>query len=207
MATIELEDVSMVYNTNGSEIEALKNVSFKVRDGDFVSLIGPSGCGKSTILDLVAGLKRPTNGKVLMDSEEIKSPGPDRGIVFQDYSLFPWMSAFENVRFAIEHTNGNCTKSEVFIKAQRYLELVGLSKFGDKYPNMLSGGMRQRVAIARMFATNPKVFLMDEPFGSLDSLIVPICRIYYSICGRKAKERRCYLSRMMWMKRFCFQIR
>lgn len=160
----------MVYNINGSETVALKDVSLDIEDGNFVSLIGPSGCGKSTILDLVAGLKKPTNGQVFVDAEEIKTPGPDRGIVFQDYSLFPWMSAFENVRFAIEHTNGKCTKSEAFVKAQKYLELVGLSKFGAKYPNMLSGGMRQRVAIARMFALNPKVFLMDEPFGSLDSL-------------------------------------
>lgn len=160
----------MVYNINGSETVALKDVSLDIEDGNFVSLIGPSGCGKSTILDLVAGLKKPTNGQVFVDAEEIKTPGPDRGIVFQDYSLFPWMSAFENVRFAIEHTNGNCTKSEAFVKAQKYLELVGLAKFGDKHPNMLSGGMRQRVAIARMFALNPKVFLMDEPFGSLDSL-------------------------------------
>lgn len=170
MASISLENVSMVYNSNGNSTTALKDLNLRVEDGDFISLIGPSGCGKSTILDLFAGLKKPTIGKVVLDEEEITSPGPDRGVVFQDFSLFPWMNTFENVHFAIEHTNGKCSRSENFEKTQKYLELVGLANFGDKYPNTLSGGMRQRVAIARMLAIDPKVFLMDEPFGSLDSL-------------------------------------
>lgn len=170
MTKIGLKNIFMSFGMNGGRTTALENVSLSVSDGDFVSLIGPSGCGKSTLLDLVAGLRAPTSGQVLVDGQEISGPGPDRGIVFQDYSLFPWMSALENVRFAIEHSKQKTTKEEAMVKAKRYLEIVGLSKFKDKYPNTLSGGMRQRLAIARMFAMNPGVFLMDEPFGALDSI-------------------------------------
>ncbi len=170
MARIELRGISMSYGTNGTKMAALDNVDLNVGDGNFVSLIGPSGCGKSTLLDLVAGLKMPTAGSVLVDGEAVTKPGPDRGIVFQDYSLFPWMSTLENVRFAIEHSNEKPPKSEALARAKKYLDIVGLSSFGDRYPNTLSGGMRQRLAIARMFAMNPRVFLMDEPFGALDSL-------------------------------------
>jgi NitT/TauT family transport system ATP-binding protein len=160
----------MTYGLNGSSAHALDSVSFDVRDGEFVALIGPSGCGKSTLLDLVAGLKAPTGGRVAVDGAEITKPGPDRGIVFQDYSLFPWMSARENIRFALEHSSQKLSKIESSSRAGKYLEIIGLSRFGDSYPGTLSGGMRQRLAIARMFAMNPRVFLMDEPFGALDSL-------------------------------------
>ncbi|MCX6689670.1 MAG: ABC transporter ATP-binding protein [Methanoregula sp.] len=170
MATINLENLSMIYGSNGSSYTALSEVNLDIRKGDFISLIGPSGCGKSTIIDLVSGLKAPTEGKVLIDQEPVNGPGPDRGTVFQDYSLFPWMTAFENVCFAIEHTNGIHSRAAVEESAQKYLDLVGLGKFRDAYPNTLSGGMRQRVSIARTFSMNPRVFLMDEPFGALDSL-------------------------------------
>lgn len=170
MATIDLKNISMLYGSNGSSYQALANVSLNVRQGDFISLIGPSGCGKSTIIDLVSGLKVPTEGTVLIDNEAVTGPGPDRGTVFQDYSLFPWMTTFENVCFAIEHTNGSHTKADVEAAALKYLDLVGLTKFREAYPNTLSGGMRQRVSIARMFSMDPRVFLMDEPFGALDSL-------------------------------------
>ncbi len=170
MATISLENLSMQYGFNGSRFTALSNVNLDIGDGDFMSLIGPSGCGKSTIIDIVSGLTAPTDGMVRIDREPVRGPGPDRGTVFQDYSLFPWMTAFDNVCFAIEHTNGFSTRSEVATQAQKYLDLVGLSKFRDAYPNTLSGGMRQRVSIARMFSTDPRIFLMDEPFGALDSL-------------------------------------
>ncbi len=170
MAKIGMKNINMSFGTNGKSTIALENINLNVSDGDFVSLIGPSGCGKSTLLDLVAGLKKPTSGQVLINGQEIVGPGPDRGVVFQDYSLFPWMSALENVCFAIEHSKEKPSKAEAIARANRYLEIVGLSKFADKYPNTLSGGMRQRLAIARMFAMNPEVFLMDEPFGALDSL-------------------------------------
>lgn len=170
MATIDLDKISMLYGSNGSSYQALSDVSLNIRHGDFISLIGPSGCGKSTIIDLVSGLKVPTEGTVLIDNEVVTGPGPDRGTVFQDYSLFPWMTTFENVCFAIEHTNGTHTKADVESAAWKYLDLVGLGKFRDAYPNTLSGGMRQRVSIARMFSMDPRVFLMDEPFGALDSL-------------------------------------
>ncbi len=170
MAKIGLENINMSFGSNGTSTAALENINLRVGDGDFVSLIGPSGCGKSTLLDIVAGLKKPTSGQVLINGMEIAGPGPDRGVVFQDYSLFPWMTALENVCFALEHSEGKPSKAEALARANRYLEVVGLSRFADKYPNTLSGGMRQRLAIARMFSMNPEVFLMDEPFGALDSL-------------------------------------
>jgi NitT/TauT family transport system ATP-binding protein len=170
MATIGLENISMLYGSNGSVYTALSGVNLDIHEGDFISLIGPSGCGKSTIIDLVSGLKTPTGGTVRIDNEPVSGPGPDRGTVFQDYSLFPWMTTFENVCFAIEHTHGTHTRTAVEDSARKYLDLVGLGKFKNAYPNTLSGGMRQRVSIARMFSMNPRVFLMDEPFGALDSL-------------------------------------
>lgn len=170
MTTIGLKNINMSFGSNGSKVNALENINLNISDGDFVSLIGPSGCGKSTLLDLVAGLKMPGGGQVLLDGHEVSGPGPDRGVVFQDYSLFPWMTALENVRFAIEHSKQKTTKEEAVAKAKKYLEIVGLFKFEDKYPTTLSGGMRQRLAIARMFAQDSEVFLMDEPFGALDSM-------------------------------------
>lgn len=170
MARLGLKDIIVSYGTNASRTTALDNINLNIEDGDFVSLIGPSGCGKSTLLDLVAGLRTPTSGQVSIDGHEISGPGPDRGVVFQDYSLFPWMSALDNLRFAIEHSREKTDRKKSLEIANRYLDVVGLSKFSDKYPNTLSGGMRQRLAIARMFAMNPEIFLMDEPFGALDSL-------------------------------------
>lgn len=170
LATITLDNLSMQYGSNGSRYTALSDVNLNITEGDFISLIGPSGCGKSTIIDIVSGLKAPTTGSVLIDQEPVSGPGPDRGTVFQDYSLFPWMTAFENICFAIEHTGGSHTQAEIETRADEFLDLVGLKKFRNAYPNTLSGGMRQRVSIARMFSMNPKVFLMDEPFGALDSL-------------------------------------
>ena len=170
MAAIDLRDIGMVFGLNGTCHTALDHVNLHIGDGEFVSLIGPSGCGKSTIIDLVSGLKTPSSGDILLDRQRVQGPGPDRGTVFQDYSLFPWMTAFENIRFALEHTGAFSAKKEIDAEAERYLGLVGLGNFRNAYPNTLSGGMRQRISIARMFAINPRVFLMDEPFGALDSL-------------------------------------
>ncbi|MBV1766725.1 MAG: ABC transporter ATP-binding protein, partial [Methanobacterium sp.] len=170
MTKIEINNVSMHYEIDNHNLSTLENINLNLEDGEFVSIIGPSGCGKSTLIDIIAGLKKPSKGEVKVGDEKVYGPGPDLGVVFQDYSLFPWMTSFENLYFAIEHTNKNSSKEEMSAKAKKYLEIVGLSNFASKFPNTLSGGMRQRLAIARMFATNPKVFLMDEPFGALDAL-------------------------------------
>jgi NitT/TauT family transport system ATP-binding protein len=170
MATIDLMNIRMVYGLNGSSHTALDSVCVHIKNGDFISLIGPSGCGKSTIIDIVSGLKKPTDGEVRIDNIPVTGPGTDRGTVFQDYSLFPWMTVYENIRFALEHARRGQGTDAIDKEVKRYIELVGLTRFAGAYPNTLSGGMRQRVSIARMFSMDPKVFLMDEPFGALDSL-------------------------------------
>lgn len=166
---IQISDLSIQFTSGNGTFIALDEINVEIKTGEFVAIIGPSGCGKSTLLDIIAGLTKPTTGKVLVDGSEISGPGPDRGVVFQDYSLFPWMNVIDNLTFAIEHTNGvHGRKAKE--KAGRYIDAVGLSAFQTNYPMMLSGGMRQRLAIARMFAMGSKIFLMDEPFGALDSL-------------------------------------
>lgn len=175
MTSLELRNISMEYPVNGKRNIALDHVDLSVPEGNFISLIGPSGCGKSTIIDLVSGLRTPTQGEVLLGARPVNGPGTDRGTVFQDYSLFPWMTAFENICFALEQAVGKDdknpdTRRTIPLRAEKFLELVGLGKFRDSYPGALSGGMRQRISIARMFALDPGIFLMDEPFGALDSL-------------------------------------
>lgn len=146
---------------------ALQDVSLDVAPGEFVVLVGPSGCGKSTLLDLLGGLTRPTTGDILLDGKTIDGPGLDRGIVFQQYALFPWRTALENVAFGLE-TKGVSAKERRDI-ARSFLELVGLSGFENRHPHELSGGMKQRVAIARSLAYDPEVLMMDEPFAALDA--------------------------------------
>jgi NitT/TauT family transport system ATP-binding protein len=170
MTEIELRNITMTFEGDKSKVPALEDINLTLKNGEFVSVIGPSGCGKSTLINIVAGLTKTTKGKVFIENKEVTEPSSHLGIVFQDYSLFPWMTAYENLYFAIEHTNKGLNKDEIDKKARKYLELVGLSNFADKFPRTLSGGMRQRIAIARMFAIKPKAFLMDEPFGALDAL-------------------------------------
>jgi NitT/TauT family transport system ATP-binding protein/sulfonate transport system ATP-binding protein len=146
---------------SGARIEALRDVSFDVGAGEFVCLIGPSGCGKSTILNIVAGLYRPTTGEAFVRGREIVGPGPDRGMVFQSYSSYPWLTVLENVAFGLQLRG-------VAKAARTWVEKVGLKGSENKYPKQLSGGMRQRVAIARTLAVKPQIILMDEPFGALD---------------------------------------
>lgn len=146
---------------------ALDNVSLDVRAGEFLVLVGPSGCGKSTLLDLLAGLTLPTSGRVLIDGKPITGPARDRGVVFQQYALFPWLTALDNVAFGLEIAG--LGRSERRAKAAAYLDLVGLSAFARHYPHEMSGGMKQRVAIARSLAYEPEVLLMDEPFAALDA--------------------------------------
>ncbi len=148
-------------------LTALDEVSLDVADGTFLSLVGPSGSGKSTLLDLLGGLTTPTSGEVLIDGEPVRGPGLDRGVVFQQYALFPWRTARANVEFGLE--GGPLGKRARAERAREYLSLVGLSGFEDRYPHELSGGMKQRVAIARSLAYDPAVLLMDEPFAALDA--------------------------------------
>jgi NitT/TauT family transport system ATP-binding protein len=146
---------------------ALHDVTLDVRSGEFLVLVGPSGCGKSTLLDLLAGLTQPTSGRVLIDGRLVTGPARDRGVVFQQYALFPWLTALDNVAFGLEVAG--LGKSARRAKAAHYLDLVGLSDFANRYPHELSGGMKQRVAIARSLAYEPQVLLMDEPFAALDA--------------------------------------
>lgn len=169
MSKLELADISLIYKDNGKEFHALNGVSFSVNEGEFVSLIGSSGCGKSTTLGVLSGLNNPSDGTFLIDGKEIKGPGPDRGVVFQHYSLFPWMTARGNVSFGLRHANQKFSKKDIESLSQEYLIKVGLEGFENKYPYQLSGGMQQRVAIARTLAMQPDILLMDEPFGAVDA--------------------------------------
>ena len=146
---------------------ALDRTSFSVAAGEFLCIVGPSGCGKSTLLDLLAGLGSPDEGQILIDGQPIRGPGPDRGIVFQQYALFPWKTAAGNVEFALEAVGVD--RRERRVRDREFLRLVGLTGFEDDYPHQLSGGMKQRVAIARALAGSPGILLMDEPFAALDA--------------------------------------
>ena len=168
MATIDIKNIIVDYKENGRTFNALKDVSFTINDGEFVSVIGPSGCGKSTFLSVLEGIQPVSQGQVLIDGKEISGPGTDRGVVFQHYSLFPWLTARKNIAFGIHQTNKELPKKELNRIADEYLKKVGLEKFGRKYPSQLSGGMQQRVAIARTLAMNTDILLMDEPFGAID---------------------------------------
>ncbi len=152
---------------NGQQFVAVEDLNFHVNEGEFLTLVGPSGCGKSTLLDLLAGLSKPTKGRILLNQKEVNGPGLDRGVVFQQYALFPWKTVLGNVLFGLEAKG--ISKNVQNDIAKYYIDLVGLSKFLSHYPHELSGGMRQRVAIARSLAYEPEVLLMDEPFAALDA--------------------------------------
>lgn len=147
-----------------------ENVNFNIEKGEFVCIIGHSGCGKSTIMNILAGLDSPTDGVVIMDGREVSGPSLDRGVVFQNYSLLPWMSALDNIIFGVRSRWSNWSKEKILAHSRDYLDMVGLSDVADRKPAQLSGGMRQRVSIARAFAIQPKLLLLDEPFGALDAL-------------------------------------
>ncbi|NUP73415.1 MAG: ABC transporter ATP-binding protein [Sinomonas sp.] len=166
---ISLRNVSQHFSVRGGTgtLTALDNVTLDVRSGEFLTLVGPSGSGKTTLLDLLAGLTKPTSGKVLVNGQPVTGPGLDRAVVFQQYALFPWRTASQNVSIGLEGTG--LSKRERTEKASHYLALVGLGGFEDRYPHELSGGMKQRVAIARSLAYEPEILLMDEPFAALDA--------------------------------------
>ncbi len=168
---LQIENVGMVFDTKKGPFVALTGIGLAVKKGEFVSLIGHSGCGKSTLLNLVAGLLAPTEGGMILSGREISGPGPDRGVVFQNHSLLPWLTCFGNVFLAVERVFGDTEpKAKLKARTQAALEMVGLAHAMDKPPQEISGGMKQRVGIARALAIEPKVLLLDEPFGALDAL-------------------------------------
>jgi nitrate/nitrite transport system ATP-binding protein len=168
---VRIEHVNMTFSTRGGRFPALRDINLTVRKGEFVSIIGHSGCGKSTLLNLVAGLIKASDGILLCDNREIAGPGPDRGVVFQNHSLLPWLSCFDNVYLAVERVFGaKFGKAKLRERTEAALALVGLAHARDKRPGELSGGMKQRVGIARALSMEPKVLLLDEPFGALDAL-------------------------------------
>lgn len=165
---ISFKNAGKVFGTGPNAFTAIESLSLDIADGEIVTVVGPSGCGKSTAMNMVAGLIPHTSGEVLVGGEPVVGPGPDRGVIFQQYALFPWMTVRENVEFGLKiKGQGAAERRET---ALHYLGLVGLADFADAYPKTLSGGMKQRCAIARAYAVNPSVLLMDEPFGALDAL-------------------------------------
>jgi ABC-type nitrate/sulfonate/bicarbonate transport system ATPase subunit len=164
---IQIEGVSKSFGKGDRQVLALDEVNLAFRDGEFAVLIGPSGCGKSTLLYLMAGFESPTTGQITLDGKQIRQPGPDRGFVFQDYALFPWKTVLGNVMFGLRQ-NGH-SRREAKAIAMEHIQLVHLQGFEHAFPHTLSGGMKQRVGIARALAYDPKVLLMDEPFGALDA--------------------------------------
>ena len=168
---LQINDVGMTFPTKRGPFIALRDISLDVERGEFVSLIGHSGCGKSTLLNLVAGLTTPTSGVLLLDDRELTGPGPDRGVVFQNHSLLPWLSCLDNVNLAVERVFGDTeSKEQLRDRSLAALDLVGMTHAVSKRPHEISGGMKQRVGIARALAMEPKMLLMDEPFGALDAL-------------------------------------
>ncbi len=168
---LSIETVGMEFDTKAGRFEALRDVNLNIDQGEFVSLIGHSGCGKSTLLNMIAGLLYPTSGVVLLSNREVKGAGTDRAVVFQNHSLLPWLTCFENVYLAVERVFAE-TESKAQMKERTHaaLKLVGLTPAEHKHPNEISGGMKQRVGIARAISMQPKVLLLDEPFGALDAL-------------------------------------
>jgi len=170
-AFLEISQVSMAFKTRDGLFQALSNITLRVEKGEFVTLIGHSGCGKSTLLNIIAGLYRCTSGGVLLEEREVSQPGPDRAVVFQNHSLLPWLTAYENIELAVKKTSeGKRSKAEMREWILHNLKLVQMDHAMTKRPDELSGGMKQRVGIARALAMEPKVLLLDEPFGALDAL-------------------------------------
>jgi len=164
---LQVRELSKSFTTNKGQVDVLKSVSFDVHRREFISVIGPSGCGKSTLIRMLAGLGVPTGGQFLLDGESVSGPSAERGMVFQGYTLFPWLSVKKNVMFGLDVNGRSGTTVEQ--EAMQWIDLVGLTKFAEAYPSQLSGGMKQRVAIARALANQPKILFMDEPFGALDA--------------------------------------
>jgi NitT/TauT family transport system ATP-binding protein len=167
MLLLEVKNLDKAFTSNGRSLTSIDRLSLSIQEHEFVSIVGPSGCGKSTFLHIVGGFEPVTGGEVRLKGRPIGPPGPDRGMMFQDLSLFPWLTALENVAWPLEMKG--LARADRLAKAREYLDLVHLARHGDLYPGQLSGGMKQRVAVARLFALDPEVMLMDEPFAAVDS--------------------------------------
>ena len=165
---IQVRDITKHFTVAGERFEALGGVSLDVAENEFITVVGPSGCGKSTLMNILAGLEEPSSGTAIVDGTEVKGPSPERGVIFQQYALFPWLTVRDNVEFGLK--TARVPSSERRERAQHFIDMVGLSDFADSLPKTLSGGMKQRCAIARAYAMNPSILLMDEPFGALDAL-------------------------------------
>jgi len=164
---LDVEHLGREFMSAHGKVTALRDINFQVHRREFVCVIGPSGCGKSTLIRIIAGLEQPTSGRMLLDGKPVEGPCPDRGMVFQGYTLFPWLTVTRNVMFGLEMEG--MARSQAEREALQWIDLVGLSRFKDAYPAQLSGGMKQRTAIARALAPQPRILLMDEPFGALDA--------------------------------------
>lgn len=166
---VSFEDVTVDFPTAAGPMRVLDGVSFDIRQGEFISIIGPSGCGKTTLMNLLGGFVMPTRGQVLLDGQPVKGPGPDRGVIFQEYGVFPWLTVRENIAFGLNLAANRVAAAGRGQIVERYMTLMGLADFADHHPKHLSGGMRQRLALARAYAVRPDFLLMDEPFGALDA--------------------------------------
>lgn len=186
---IRFDRVTKTFDVRGGAVAGLHEVSLDIAAKEFVVVVGASGCGKTTLLNLAAGLDQPTTGRVLVNGRPVQGPNPDRGVVFQQYALFPWLTVQDNVEFGLRISG--VPKQERVERAQHYLRLVGLESVGNRLPKELSGGMKQRCAIARAYAVNPSVLLMDEPFGALDALTR--VQLQEELAGTWQQDRRTVL--------------
>ena len=185
---IEIKDVSFDYVDKKSKFTAIKNIDLNIREGEFICILGSSGCGKSTLLSLLNGLNRPTSGEILVNGKKIKGPGTDRAVVFQSYSLFPWLTVKENVLFGIKQSGRKLSRKERNTLSESYVESVGLSGAKNRYPSQLSGGMKQRVAVARALALESDILLLDEPFGAIDpKLRLELQELVSKLCSEHKK--------------------
>lgn len=183
---LNLKDVSLIYHSAEEETLAIKNISFNIKEGEFISIVGPSGCGKTSILSMIAGLLSPTDGIITLDGQEIKKPGTDIGYMLQKDQLFPWRTIYKNIVLGLEIKKEDTQKNKAYI--EDLIKKYGLSEFINYYPHQLSGGMRQRAALIRTLATGPKVLLLDEPFSALDyQTRIEVCDDVYSIITKENK--------------------
>jgi NitT/TauT family transport system ATP-binding protein len=169
IARAQFDHVSLAFDTPKGRLRVVDDVSYTIDDGDFIAVIGPSGCGKTTMMSMLAGFQKPTTGQVLFDNAPVKGPSPERGVIFQEYGVFPWLTVRQNIAFGLTLHANRVPPAQRDEICDHYLSLMGLSDFANSYPKHLSGGMRQRLAIARAYAVKPQFLLMDEPFGALDA--------------------------------------
>ena len=165
----QFDHVSLAFETPRGKLLVVEDVTYDINDGDFIAVVGPSGCGKTTMMNMLAGFQQPTKGRVLFNGHPVTGPGPERGVIFQEYGVFPWLTAKQNIAFGLQLKANHVPHSERNQICEYYLALMGLTDFANAYPKHLSGGMRQRLAIARAYAVKPQFLLMDEPFGALDA--------------------------------------